>query len=271
MKWFFSILLIANIGILIWSYPQHRPDGQGPRASEQIGELRLMSEAPPDQAVMAGNGIDNSMEPSQQNDAETSISPDEPAVTADIAEKPLLEEMPAQQKQPPEAEKPAPEAVAMAEQKPQCETIGEFEKRTQAELLSVQLRALGLKPDIASETTNEQAGFWVLIPPQSSRDQAIGIAHKLEEAGVEDLWRFTSGNLAHAISLGLFRDEERAIARKDKIAALGFKPEVKPRYRESTKYWLRYQYTGESPITTEKWQDFKRMFPDIETARADCQ
>lgn len=268
MKWFFSILLIANIGILIWSYPQHRHDGQGQHASEQIGDLRLVRELP---SEMAGNDNGDSMTPSQQSGAETPTPPDEPVEPADITEKPLLEEMPPQDKRPPEAEKPAPETVAMTEQMPRCETIGVFEKRTQAELLSVQLRALGLKPDIASETANEQAGFWVLIPPQSSRDQAIGIAHRLEEAGVEDLWRFTSGSLAHAISLGLFRDEERAIARRDKIAALGFNPEVKPRYRESTRYWLRYRYTGESPITTEKWQGFKRTFPDIETARADCQ
>jgi cell division protein FtsN len=271
MKWLFSILLIANIGILIWSYPQNRHDGQERQALEQIGDLRLINEPPTDQAAMVGKDAGKPESPSPESVTENTTPPDDLTAHTEIAEKPLLEEMPAQQPQPPEAEKAVPEAVAVAKQKPQCETIGVFEKRTQAELLSVQLRALGLKPDIASETTNEQAGFWVLIPPQSSRDQAIGIAHKLEAAGVEDLWRFTSGNLAHAISLGLFRDEERALARRNKIAALGFNPEVTPRYRESTQYWLRFQYTGESPITTEKWQDFKQTFPDIERSRVDCQ
>ena len=34
------------------------------------------------------------------------------------------------------------------------------------------------------------------------------IQERLKKAGISDLWRFTEGTLANAISLGLFRDRE---------------------------------------------------------------
>jgi cell division protein FtsN len=255
MKWLFSILLIANLGIFIWSYPQQRQAATTRHMPEQMGDLRLVRESPAKASDMAASTADEA----------GSVMPQVEKMTPPETPK---ESVAAHDMNPVEGEIAEPDAMVKVQSI--CETIGVFEKRQQAELLSVQLRALGLKPDIASESSNEQAGYWVLIPPQPTREQAIGTARELEAAGVEDLWRFTSGNLARAISLGLFRDEERAVARRDQIATLGFNPEVRPRYRELTKYWLSYQYSGESPITASKWQDFKQMFPEIETHTIDC-
>jgi cell division protein FtsN len=153
---------------------------------------------------------------------------------------------------------------------PICGTVGKFDKRSQAELLSVRLLAQGVKTEITSESSNEQAGFWVLIPPQPNRTAAIKIAKKLEAAGVTDLWRFTSGELAHAISLGLFRNRARAQVRRDKIANLGFKPEVRPRYRDQTYYWLNYRYIGETPLTEARWQKLIKQHPELERQEESC-
>ncbi len=151
-----------------------------------------------------------------------------------------------------------------------CGNVGYFDKRSQAELLSVKLLAQGVKSDIASELSNEQAGYWVLIPPQKDREGAVEVAKQLEAAGVADIWRFTSGNLAHAISLGLFRDEERAIARRDQISGMGFEPEVRPRYREQSRYWLNYRYTGESSLNDEFWNEVESEFPDLQRDEKPC-
>jgi cell division protein FtsN len=266
MKWLFSILLIANLGIFIWLYPQHRQADGALQAPAEKGDLRLVGESRaklPDMAETPSDAADPVAPRALRTEKPT--PPDMPIAAAAPAEvKSAVDETPAAQ------EEVVPEDAAKDEEQPRCETIGVFKKRAQAELLSVQLRALGLKPDIASETSNAQAGYWVLIPPQATRNQAIDIARELEAVGVEDLWRFTSGDLAHAISLGLFRDEERAMARRDQIASLGFNPVVRPRYREQTKYWLSYRYTGESPITAGKWQSFKQMFPELESEKSDC-
>jgi hypothetical protein len=135
----------------------------------------------------------------------------------------------------------------------------------------VSLRALGLKPDLQSETINEQAGIWVLIPPQVSRRNAIEIAKRLERDGISDIWRFTSGNLVHAISLGLFRNEERAQARKREIAALGYEVIVKPRFRQQTKYWLYFQETSPTVDSKKGWKDLLVKFPDLELNETPCR
>ncbi|MCU7843809.1 MAG: hypothetical protein KZQ93_08220 [Candidatus Thiodiazotropha sp. (ex Monitilora ramsayi)] len=264
MKWFFSILVIANLGLFIWLYPQQQKEVK-PILKDQdsVGDLRLagepvpdvVNEAPDDQVEMEATSPpveppSQEMDPEPQETASGVDSPTDEVSVMDTTE--------------------LPDQFMQAPPVKQCEILGIFEKRAEAELVSAQLRALGVSPDISSETINAQAGYWVLIPSRSTRTEAIATAKNLEAAGVADIWRFTSGELAHAISLGLFTDLERAQARKDQIAALGFDPEVRPRYRQQTRYWVTYAYTGESPLTESKWQELLKIQPQMESKPTNC-
>ena len=263
MKWFFSILLIANLGMFIWLYPQQDEASRQAMVPEDVGQLPLVGEPlPPPEPDLAD--ISNADTTSGQ----TSRSP-----TVDASEQNLVPPMVITADEVAEQEPvQAPPQIAAPEPQPEpmCGTLGVFEKRSQAELVSVRLLADGAKTDITAETTNNQAGYWVLIPPQESRVAAIAIAKRLEEAGVSDLWRFTSGELAHAISLGLFRDDERAQARSDKINEMGFESEVRPRYREQTRYWLNYRYQNGSRMQAEYWQELQEGLPELERNEKTC-
>ena len=264
MKWFFSILVIANLGLFIWLYPQQQKEAK-PILMDQdsVGDLRLVGEPAPvvvdeepdDQIEM--EAISSPVElPSQEMDPE----PQEAAYDIDP---------PADRESVSDATE-FTDQIMEAPQVRQCKTLGIFEKRAEAELVSAQLRALGVSPDISSETINAQAGYWVLIPSRSTRTEAIATAKNLEAAGVADIWRFTSGELAHAISLGLFTDLKRAQARSDQIAALGFGPEIRPRYRQQTHYWVTYSFTGESPLTESRWQELLKIQPQMESKPTSC-
>ena len=170
----------------------------------------------------------------------------------------------------PERDGAVAETTAQADS-PVCRTVGFLETRSEAEIVSVSLRALGLRPDLESETSNQQAGIWVLIPPQATRRDAIDISNRLERDGVSDLWRFTSGELVHAISLGLFRNEERAEARKKEITGLGYEVIVKPRYRQKTKYWLYFQDSTPASDTKPGWKEILAKFPDLEAKETACR
>jgi hypothetical protein len=268
MKWLFSILLIANLGMFIWLFPQRDGVSTSALQVEDIGELRLVGELEDDASAGAEDVL-----------AQAQSLPD--AVEAEEQIPPLVmtpEEVP---RTPPNVE---PEAAASPDTAtlvsssetpqtpaaPACGRVGAFDKRTQAELLSVRMLAQGAKTEITSESSNEQAGFWVLIPPQKDRKAAIEISKRLEAAGVSDLWRFTSGGLAHAISLGLFRDRDRAQARRDLIAEMGFDAEVRPRYREQTRYWLDYRFTGDTPLSEVRWQEISKQHPDVQRQEQPC-
>ena len=271
MKWLFSILVVANLGMFIWLFPQQDSADAQTQRMEDVGQLRLVNEI----RVEVQKRSPEVLTEEAVSEPPVIVSDPEPlgelqvAVATDSTGVPAESE-PSARNQDDQDVSADSQAVSEPEEEPRCASIGAFTKRSQAELLSVNLLALGVKTEITSESANEQAGFWVLIPPQSDREAAITIAKDLEKAGVADIWRFTSGRLAHAISLGLFRDEERAQARRDKIAAMGFKPEVQPRYREQTQYWLNYQYSGESPMSDALWQDLQEENPELELDESPC-
>ncbi|MCU7924724.1 MAG: hypothetical protein KZQ88_18705 [Candidatus Thiodiazotropha sp. (ex Dulcina madagascariensis)] len=262
MKWLFFILLLANLGLFLWIYPQESRVDDTRRMLADVGELKLFREIAEQSAADADPEISMPVE-----DAQVEDQPEEPMHTEEQSPSQASEAL------------PSPLEVFTAAQvvqepppppSPTCSTVGFLESRTDAELASVRLRALGLKPELQSETRNEQAGFWVLIPPQPNRRKAIEIADSLEKAGIADLWRFTSGELVHAISLGLFRDEERAAARKIEIAKLGYEPVIKPRYRQKTRYWLHFQMSDPPPATKEGWDSLLADFPGLEKKAVDC-
>ncbi|MCG7900186.1 MAG: hypothetical protein JAY99_00965 [Candidatus Thiodiazotropha lotti] len=273
MKWLFLTLLLINLGLFMLIYPQQQVAERSSLLAD-VGELKLAGE----------------QESAAANDEPGAVATEELMVEADETTKPELEEplkdRPAEQQQTQQTalpeEPPAEEIVAETpppppqEESPEevsvrCAMLGYVDTRSAAEEISVRMRALGFKPELQSESRNEQAGYWVLIPQQSTRREAVNIAKKLEESGVSDLWRFTSGKLVHAISLGLFRDEIRAGDRKREIDALGFNSVIQPRYREKTNYWLSYK-TGNSAVLSDRdWAGLVKDFPELVRKEIECQ
>ncbi|MES9993225.1 MAG: hypothetical protein ABW098_14820 [Candidatus Thiodiazotropha sp.] len=275
MKWLFFILLLANLGMFILIYPQ-QAEKSDDKGLPDLGELLLSKEmAEPDEdAGVEGTSVTAETSVSQAEDAAESQSQTrEPQVAEQRQETDSGPQLTGESEKTSQVEEPTTTEsdAAAAIEVPVCRTVGYLQNRSDAEIVSVRLRALGLKPELQSETSNEQAGIWVLVPPQASRGAAIEIANRLERDGISDLWRFTSGDLVHAISLGLFRNEERAEARRKEISELGYEVMIKPRYRQVTKYWLYFQQTTASVPTEEGWGELLKNFPDIEVKETSCR
>jgi hypothetical protein len=288
MKWLFFILLLANLGMFILIYPQ-KAEKSDENSLPDIGELYLEEEAAeltadagaveqpvaathneppaqgeplPDEDPSRSGGDNQPPEPEASAGSKAALAPDIPTRGEEAAAEPDARVADAGE---------APIETPAPAEEPVCATIGYLENRSDAEIVSVRLRALGLKPDLESETSNDQAGIWVLIPPQASRRKAIEIANRLERDGITDLWRFTSGELVHAISLGLFRNEERAEARRKEITDLGYEVMIKPRYRQLTKYWLYFQERTPAVVTEQVWGGLLADFPNLETKETACR
>lgn len=288
MKWLFFILLLANLGMFILIYPQ-KAENIVEKSLPDVGELYLFQE------IAEKEADTSAVEAAPLTEKEQSEADLVPQSNADQTQTQVVEQPEAPMEAPesvaasvPEASSAEAEIAAEPEveaavinnattgktaevESPVCRTVGFLETRSEAEIISVSLRALGLKPDLQSETSNQQAGIWVLIPPQATRRDAIDISNRLERDGISDLWRFTSGDLVHAISLGLFRNEERADARKKEITALGYEVTVKPRYRQKTKYWLYFQDSTPASDTKPGWIELFRKFPDLEAQETACR
>lgn len=284
MKWLFFTLLLFNMGFAVWSYPQsHKSETEISQAAGRE-ELLFLSEA--DLEVEEQIASDEmTMEAAKSSKDEVPQPEEYLAEHETSAEEPPVREM-SSTSTPAESGNDlsvlmvpeplfTPEIVDSdldAEQRVlHCGRMGPVGKRSQADQLSLRLTEMGLQPEVSTETSNTQEGYWVLVPPQKNRAAAVKIVKRLQQEGVKDLWRFTNGSLAHAISLGLFRHESRAEIRRKEVADKGFDVEVRPRYREQSLYWLDYSYSGDSPFTEESWMALAEDYPELENRDMDCQ
>lgn len=301
MKWLFFLLLLINIGLFVWIYPQQPPPQPEPIYLPGVKRLVLLSEAKQatHEAGALPDGLGRSHAQGLEAQVGKSIPPvqdlppevesatpaqDMPFASAAVGEAAIAVDPPSEVA----AESPIqgatspsagfgsaiqPEQSARVVQPGpprQCRRIGPLAKRSQADKLSLSLMAMGIRTELQTESSDEQDGYWVMIPPQQNAEAARAIVKKLREAGVSDLWRFTSGSLADGISLGLFRHESRAEIRLKEIAAKGFDAEVRPRYRQQNRYWLDFAFRVDSPLSEADWNRIAEIYPGLEQRSVDC-
>src|SRR5204863_8782988 len=73
------------------------------------------------------------------------------------------------------------------------------------------LEPLALGARLAQRRTEENAGWWVFIPPQGNRPAALKKANELKTLGIDDYFIVQEEGPQHwALSLGVFRSEEAA-------------------------------------------------------------
>jgi len=117
------------------------------------------------------------------------------------------------------------------ENKPFCYQVGPFLNEI---LLDVWLASNEI--DINSLTkVNEMkkkiTGFLVYYPQAETYEQSKKNIQVLENKGFTDFWMFRKGELKGNISLGLFVEERRATALRDKLLTAGVNVKIMPRYR----------------------------------------
>jgi hypothetical protein len=103
------------------------------------------------------------------------------------------------------------------------------------------LEPLALGSRLAQRRTEEIAGWWVFIPPQGSRQNAIRKAAELKGLGVEDYFIVVDeGESRWALSLGVYRTEEAAQSRLAALRAQGVRTALlAPRETIVPKVWLQ--------------------------------
>jgi hypothetical protein len=137
-------------------------------------------------------------------------------------------------KPPPSPPVPAPAAAAA------CLEWGSFTV-ADAPRAEQALESLGLGARVAQRRSEEQAGWWVFIPPQANRQSALRKAAELKELGVEDYFVVQEdGAYRWALSLGVFRTEEAARARLAVVRGQGVRTaQVGARETVVPKVWLQ--------------------------------
>ncbi len=262
MRWFLGILLVANVLMLVWGALRapidHSTTGL---PAPDVGTLRLLTEVPATEKGSAITASTKVVAASGANDRPWSKSPvsnenDKDAKPAEhiveVAQEQLDAEAlkrslrarqdmvplpsPELSEQPPQLPEASSAAIAGSAKESVCVKIGDFESPGEAGIL---LQSFGLKYAQLQTSKNETdvvTGYYVIIPPSATRGIARQTVDALKTAGIVDSWIFPSGNLKHAISLGLFSKESNAQRRMKRVDSKGFSAIVLPRKKPVVNY-----------------------------------
>ena len=118
-----------------------------------------------------------------------------------------------------------------------CLRVGPFAAAGDAEQGAAQIAARGLPTALEAESVEIWVGHWVQVPELGSRSAASGAREELVAAGLGDAYVVrTDGGFK--ISLGVFRDLDRA-ERVARIArGAGFNAITTDRTRDGEEFWL---------------------------------
>jgi hypothetical protein len=286
MRWLLGLLVLLNVGILIWGSLDDGVPAEPELAPPGVGSIRLVGEvgtaaepaavpipAPPrSDGVMARSPVTQALPVPPP--APAVVTPAEPGPEIAQAE-PLDESESAPLKaeadggtETPETEtKPVGQAKVDQPAKPRfCSRIGPFAKRADAKTVSDYLKRRGGQVELSEETLSMHAGYWVMVPPQGSRAAAKALAEKLKANGIKDYWIIPSSEYQHAISLGVFSQQTNAKAFAKRIADKGFPVDTVDKRKERTLVWLSYQ--GEVFIPPKEIRE--RAPEGVQAEHQDC-
>ena len=145
------------------------------------------------------------------------------------------------------------DGVAIDSATSRCIRVGPFADESVATSVSRQLEGRGIPVRRTSRAGNIWMGHWVQIVDLENEAEANRALQRLSEAGLSDAYIFETSP-DYKISLGVFRNRDRA----DKVAAVAadadFRPVTVDRTRPGTEHWLVVELVGQATLSLSDLQ-----------------
>lgn len=151
-----------------------------------------------------------------------------------------------------------------------CYSLGPFSSASKAKKAQQQLVNWGIEAQQRKSEERVREGFWVLLPPASSRDAAQETVRELKLKGEKDFFLVVSGQQENGISLGVFAKSDSANRRLKQLKGKGFKPIVQTIHLPSKDFWLDWPRTTEVRITDSQLQKIKKQNAKIGQVERAC-
>jgi hypothetical protein len=129
-----------------------------------------------------------------------------------------------------------------------CMALGPFASLQALRSARSKLESQTARSRSRQEQSQQSRGWWVYLPAQASRTQALAQAQRLSDAHIEDYFVVSSGGQPNTISLGLFKDPANARKRRDEVVAAGFPAQMTERVETVPEYWLDVVVADDDPV-----------------------
>jgi hypothetical protein len=125
-----------------------------------------------------------------------------------------------------------------------------------------------LGPRVSERRVEDEAGWWVYMQPQGTRQAANEKVAELKRLGIDDYFMVQDDpRLRFAISLGVYRTEQGAKARLEQLRARGVRTaQVAPRTTSASRVFLQVRDIPEQ--AKAKLAELREAFPG--TGLKDC-
>ncbi len=135
-----------------------------------------------------------------------------------------------------------------------CAFIGPFENLAQGDILVERLAALEVSSRLQDVAVPTQKAYWVYLAPMVTREEALRLLSELQAQSI-DSFVIPKGSLANGISLGLFNEKARAVARQRDIVSRGYAAQIKEELRTIQQSWVVADAETASLLGSKAWAD----------------
>jgi len=250
VKWVIACLVVINATFFVWQLGRERPatvpDAPEPAASSSAMVNRLLLVSELDRGVLRQRlGAEKQTSPAPAESHSEADATGEPARSAARDQSPPL----------------------VSDSDVQCYTVGPLDNADDISALADWFSAQGSEAKLRTDERREVVSTWVFVPPLASREAADARVREMQEANIDDIYVIPRGDMANAISLGLYSQEESLERRISELERRGFSPSVLPRYRTVTASWFDVITSAAQPMTVGV---LDQIFPDLIVRRIAC-
>ena len=148
-----------------------------------------------------------------------------------------------------------------------CHTIGPLDNEDDISALADWFSAQGSQAKLRTDERREVASTWVFLPPLESREAADARVLEMQAANIDDIYVIPRGDMANAISLGLYSQKSSLARRVSQLKERGFTPSVLPRYRTVIASWFDVTTDVDQPMTVGV---LDQIFPGLIVTEVAC-
>ena len=266
MKWLFIILLAVNLIYLGWEIDRQTTmdmaQGQGaliiPPHVKKLVMLKELPSPPLPRRVPEEMTGDKTAPDDIKTGGEKSVSGDSSPADVMIEEK-FARELVAQL---PDISVTGP-AYTLGNDTPMCFSFGPFPDDRQDKALKAWFEERHVLVQQRSEKDKENQLFWIYLAPRESLGGAMQAIADLKKKGIKDYRLIETGDLRHAISLGLYSTQASVNKRLNELNDKGYQPIVVP-YREANViYWLDVKLVKQRDVLNRMFLDYPSRYNSV--------
>ncbi len=157
----------------------------------------------------------------------------------------------------------------VTESRQQCWQIGPIKDIFTKNQVQNRLQSHAIDIEFKQVERSEGLDYWVYLGPFLSQKAALRELRHLQFNKIDSFW-ISKGELRNAVSLGIFKSQQRAIALQQRYIAKGYDVQIKAIAQTVREYWAILK-ADDGLEERQGFKAFEKDFSSLETTKLLCK